>query len=1121
MKNNGNIKIGVYICHCGANIAGRVNISEVVEYANTLPHVEIAREYKFMCSDPGQDLIKQDIKDLGINRVLVASCSPLMHEVTFRRAVKDGGENPYYFQMANIREHVSWVTIDPNDATDKAKALVGAGVRRVFFHEPLEKRTVPVHPDTMVVGGGIAGIQAALTMADAGKKVYLVERETSIGGHMAQFDKTFPTLDCAACILTPKMTQVAAHPNIELLTYSEVKEVDGYVGNFKVKVNKKARYIKEDACTGCGECEKVCPVDIPSEFDQGLGTRKAIFRAFPQSVPNTYTISRKGMPPCQATCSLHQNAQAYIKLIAAGRFEESLKVILRDNPLPSICGRVCSHPCMSMCSRNRVDEAINVPGLKRFVTDHLSDYELPAPDLTFKRPEKIAIVGSGPSGLMCAYELVHKGYDVQIFEANAVPGGMLSVGIPSFRLPRHILNAEIDRMEKIGVNIKLNTKVGKDVTLANLKSNYDAVYLAIGCWKERELNIPNENLNGIWGGIDFLKRVNSGEKVKLGNRVLVIGGGNSAIDAARTALRSGSDEVTIVYRRGRNEMPADALEVDEAEKEGVRFYFNAAPREFTGSKKVAGLECIRTRLGHPDESGRRRPVPIPGSEFTLPCDAAIVTIGQMPEMAQLKDRLGLALTQWDTFAADPNTLETNIEGIFAGGDCVTGPDVVVNAMFAGRKAAISIDRYIQKQDMNEGRELEGAFEPSFEFDTEGVPVKWKIEVPAIELEQRKTFAEVHTGYTPEMAIAEAARCLACAGCCDCELCVESCEAKAIDYHQQDEIKEIEVGTIVVATGFKSFDARKIPQYGYHRYPNVYTSLEVERLINSAGPTGGQIVLRNGEKPQSVGIIHCVGSRDKNHNRYCSRVCCMYSLKFAHLMKERLNAEVYNFYIDMRAFGKGYEEFYDRILEEGAHMVRGRVAEVTDVSLDPSEKGKLVIRVEDTLIGVVRRIPVDMVILSTGLEPQPDADEVRRTFNMSCSNEGFFLERHPKLAPISTATDGIFLAGACQSPKDIPDTVAQAGAAAAEALALIDRGEVELEPNTAWIDEETCSGCQTCVSMCPYSAISFDAEKKISVINEVLCKGCGTCVSACPSGAARQHLYLDEQIFSEIQGILTI
>ncbi|MCD6375786.1 MAG: FAD-dependent oxidoreductase, partial [Caldisericaceae bacterium] len=466
-------------------------------------------------------------------------------------------------------------------------------------------------------------------------------------------------------------------------------------------------------------------------------------------------------------------------------------------------------------------------------------------------------------------------------------------------------------------------------------------------------------------------------------------------------------------------------------------------------------------------------------------------------------------------------LETNIPAVFAGGDCVTGPDVVVNAMFAGRKAAISIDRYLNNQDLSEGRELEGPFEPTFEVDTEGIPTKWRVEMPVIELERRRTFEEVHLGYTPEMAMQEAARCLACGICCDCQLCSTICEAKAIDYNQKDEIIEVEVGTIILATGFKTFDPRKIPTYGYGHYQNVFTSLEIERLINSAGPTGGEIILQNGQKPQSVGIIHCVGSRDVHHHAYCSRVCCMYSLKFAHLLHERLGAEVYNFYIDMRAFGKGYEEFYDRILKEGAHLIRGRVAEVTDVALDPSEKGKLIIRVEDTMVGMVRRIPVDMVILSVGLEAQPDADQIRRLFNISCSTEGFFLERHPKLAPVSTFTDGVFLAGACQGPKDIPDAVAQAGAAAAEALSLIDRGEVELEPNTAWINEEICSGCQTCVGLCPFTAISYDAEKHISVVNEVLCKGCGTCVAACPSGAARQHLFLDEEIFAEIEGVLMV
>jgi heterodisulfide reductase subunit A len=269
----------------------------------------------------------------------------------------------------------------------------------------------------------------------------------------------------------------------------------------------------------------------------------------------------------------------------------------------------------------------------------------------------------------------------------------------------------------------------------------------------------------------------------------------------------------------------------------------------------------------------------------------------------------------------------------------------------------------------------------------------------------------------------------------------------------------------------------------------------------------------------VGIIHCVGSRDVRYNAYCSRVCCMYSLKLAHLIRERSGAEVYNFYIDMRTAGKGYEEFYGKLLGEGMHLIRGRVAEVTDWAMSPEEEGKLVIRAEDTLVGTVRRIPVDMVVLAVGLEPQADAEEVRRLFNISCGAEGFFTERHPKLAPVSTFTDGVFLAGACQGPKDIPDSVAQAGAAAAEALALIDRGAVELEPSTAFVDAEACSGCRTCVPLCPFGAIAFDEELKVAEVNEVLCKGCGICVAACPSGAVQQHLFTDEQVLAEIEGVL--
>ncbi len=353
----------------------------------------------------------------------------------------------------------------------------------------------------------------------------------------------------------------------------------------------------------------------------------------------------------------------------------------------------------------------------------------------------------------------------------------------------------------------------------------------------------------------------------------------------------------------------------------------------------------------------------------------------------------------------------------------------------------------------------------------------------------------------------------------CEVCASVCEAKAVNHRQEDRIEEVQVGTIIVSTGFQTVDPARTPHYGYGQYQNVFTALQIEHMVNASGPTGGQIVLKDGTAPAAVGIVHCVGSRDKHTHEYCSRVCCMYSLKLAHLIHERSGAKIYNFYIDMRAPGKGYEEFYNRLLEEGVEFIRGRVAEVNDWAVTPAERGKLIIRVEDTLAGFVRRIPVDMVVLSTGLEARADAADVRRMFNVSCSSDGWFLERHPKLAPVDTFTDGVFIAGCAQGPKDIPDTVAQAGAAAAQAMSLIDRGAVELEAYTAHIDELKCSGCQTCVPLCPFTAITFNRDTKVSELNAALCKGCGTCVAACPSHAAEQHHFTDEQIFAEIEGVL--
>jgi heterodisulfide reductase subunit A len=653
-------RVGVYVCHCGSNIAGTVDVEKVRDWAaENLKDsgVVVARDYKFMCSSLGQELIEKDIQEEGLTRVVVGACSPHLHEATFRGACSRAGLNPYLCELVSIREQVSWVTQDKAAATEKAEAVISGGVERVVYDAPLQPLHVPIHPDTLVVGGGVTGIQSALEIANSGRKVYLVERDSTIGGHMAQFDKTFPTLDCSACILTPKMVSAGNHPNIELLTWSEVVEVSGYVGNFTVTIKKKPRYIDTSICTGCGVCNEKCPKKVVDQgFEAGLGYRKAIYTAFPQAVPK-------------------------------------FPVIDHDN-------------------------------------------------------------------------------------------------------------------------------------------------------------------------------------------------------------------------------------------------------------------CI----------------------------------------------------------------------------------------------------YFQKG--------------------------------------------------------------------TCKACEKFCPTGAINFDQKEELITIQVGNIILATGYDLFNPRRNPSYGYGRLANVFTSLEFERLSNAAGPTNGLVVLRDGKTtPKTVGIVHCVGSRDRNYNNYCSSICCMQSLKFAHLVKERTGAKVYEFYIDMRTPMKAYDEFYQRNLEEGVLFVRGRVAEISDVARTPEEEGKLIIQAEDTLAGKQRRIPVDMVILSVGLEPRHDAKEVAKLFGISCSADGWFIERHAKLDPVATMTEGVFVAGVAVGPKDIPASVAQGSAVAARVIESIDHGEIVLEPYRASVNETKCSGCRICNDQCPFHAISFDAEKKVSRVNPALCQGCGTCVASCPAGAIEGTGFSNDQILAQIDGLM--
>ena len=903
----------------------------------------------------------------------------------------------------------------------------------------MAKRSVPQEvlnkPAVLVVGAGIAGMQAALEIADSEHHVYLVERLPTVGGRMMQLDKTFPTMDCASCIGTPKMSQVGSHKNIELVTYAEVTKVTGYAGNFKATLRKKAKYIDSANCTACGECAKVCPVTVPSEWQLGMAQRKATYRPFPQAVPNVFTVDKRGQPPCRVTCPAGVNACAYVTMIGQGKFKEALEILRRTMPFAGVCGRVCTHPCETECERGKVDEPISIRFLKRF----MSDYELKDPPkvepVPITKQQKVAIIGSGPSGIACAYDLVRLGYPVTVFEAAPAVGGLLRYGIPEYRLPKKIVDYEIGRVQSMGVEIKLNSPVNKLEDLFN--QGYQAIYLATGAGAGTKMNIPGEDSPGVLDALSFLKRANGGEKVAIGQRVAVVGGGNSAMDAARVALRLGAKEVSIVYRRSRAEMPAAAEEIEEAEHEGIKLVTLAAPTKvLTEDGRITGIQNIRMELGAPDASGRRRPVPIEGSEYIMGVDNVIMAIGQAVDKSKLPDKL--EYTRLGTLQVDGVTLQTNIDGVFAGGDVVSGPADVISVVATGKEAATSIDRYLRGVDLKEDRPEPR--ERVKDINKEGVQKKARAKMPALPPAERKGFTEVETGFDEKTAVEEAQRCLNCSVCCECLECVKVCERKAIDHKMKDEYVDVDVASIIVTTGYDLLDPTPMTQFGYGRFPNVYTSLEFERMVSSTGPTEGHIQLRDGTTPKSAAILHCIGSRDENYHEYCSRICCMYGLKHAHLIREKTGANVYQMYIDMRCFGKGYEEFYKRISDEGVNFIRGKAVQVTDIARTDEEKGKLTVVVEDTLLGQMARIPVDMVILSVAVEPRKDAQQVASVFGLEQDKNGFFNEKHYKLDIMSTLTDGIYMAGCCQGPKDIPDTVSQSIGAAAKAIALITQVE---------------------------------------------------------------------------------
>ncbi len=898
--------------------------------------------------------------------------------------------------------------------------------------------------NVLVIGGGIAGIQASLDLADRGFNVYLVEKTSSIGGRMAQLDKTFPTMDCSICILAPKMIDVNRRQNISLLTYSEVKDVRGAPGKFSVKVLRKPRFVDEEKCTGCGDCTEACPVALSNEFDMAVGTRKAIYRPFPQAVPKVFVIDKKGIPPCRAACPAGVNVQGYIALISQGKFNEALELIRRDIPFPGICGRICFHPCEAECERGKVDEALAINSLKRFVSDYglKKEKKRKAVPIPKTHKERVAIIGSGPAGLTAAYELVRKGYPVTVFESLPEPGGMLRVGIPEYRLPRDVLDADIEYIKDLGVEIRTNVSIGKDLMFNELSKEYDALFIATGMHKGKKRGFEGEELKGVVDAIDFLRDVNLGKKVELGDRVAVICVHRLlAIDSARVALRLGPKEVNVIYRRSRKSMlyherMGDQMqrEVEEAEKEGAKTHFMMWPTKILGKDgRVVGIECARMMLGKPNEKGRQPLIPIEGSEFTLEVDSVILAVGQAPHFVPPRE---VEVTERNTIKVDPVTMETSLPDVFAGGEVESGPSTAIASIAAGKKAAVSIDRYLRGEDLKVGREE--ALQLVKEVNKEGVEKRARQVTSPLPLEKRVgNFQEVATGFTKEMALQEAERCLNCGGCSLCLECEKVCEPEAILHNQKQEIIDLNVGAIIVSTGFVPFDPSNIKEYGYGKYKNVLTSMELERLLSASGPTSGKLVRFSDNKiPHKIAFIQCVGSRSLKDHPYCSSVCCMYATKEAALIKEHeRQSEVTIFYTDIRAFGKGFREFVNRAKREwGIQYFRAKPSEIRE---DPKTRN-LTIKYEDTLTGEMKNLQVDLVVLCTALVPPPDNKKLAEILGIKVDEHCFLQVGHPLLAPLNATKPGIFLSGCCHKPQDIPDSVAEGKGAAARAAEFLAR-----------------------------------------------------------------------------------
>jgi heterodisulfide reductase subunit A-like polyferredoxin len=896
----------------------------------------------------------------------------------------------------------------------------------------------------LVVGGGIAGIQAALDLAEGGFHVYLVEKESAIGGHMAQLDKTFPTNDCAMCIVSPKLVEAGRHLNIDILTDADLVKLDGPAGRFIATVRLRPRYIDISKCTGCGECARVCPIPLPDPFNVFLGERKAAYKLYPQGVPNAFAISKRGIAPCRDACPSHQRAQGYIALIRESRYDDAIRVIKEDNPFPGICGRICNHRCEDACNRGKVDEPISISALKRFVTDQVYAQPRKAIEpVPHKYSQRVAVVGAGPAGLTCAQDLTRQGYAVTVYEALPVPGGMLRVGVPEFRLPRWIVDREVQDIIDLGVDLRLNTRVDNLDDL--FTAGFDAVFLAVGAHEGKKLNIPGSDLPGTMVAIHLLRDVRLGEPPDLaGKRVVVLGGGNVAMDAARTALRLGASHVTTACLESCDKMPASPAEVEQARVEGVEVLDARTFLEIQGNGHVTGVRAARINFRGFLPGGRPDMDIIPGSEHIMPADVVVFSIGQAAGLSFIPPDSRIGTTRARTIDADLRTLATGRPGVFAAGDAVTGTAFVIEAVAAGHRAAESIHHYLQ------GEDLVGPPKPELpvvHLEEEELAERrargeihgaGRVAMPEVPLEARfrrdeatGEFVEVERGYTPELAMKEAERCLKCGLCSECLSCQYICQAGAVVHNDVEHQQALEVGAVILAPGYQLSDPLTYQEYGLGRYANVISGLQFERLLSASGPTHGHVQRRSdGQAPGKIAWLQCVGSRDQAHS-YCSSVCCMYAIKQSIIAKEHdreLDAHI--FMMDVRDFSKGYSEYFRRARDRyHVHFTRCRISSVKE---DPATRDLLIIY--QAADGEMTTERFDLVVLSVGMEVPQSARDLAGVAGIDLNDQGFALTE--PFSSTMTNRPGIFVCGTFASPKDIPETVVEAGGAAAQAMALL-------------------------------------------------------------------------------------